>query len=77
MRRTGPVSKTPPRGQTPGPRLLPLKEAAAWLGLSIWAMRERAWAGQIPVVQFPGGRKMYFDIKDLESFISDNKRVIS
>ena len=78
MRRPGPVSKTPTRGQTPGgPRLLPLKEAAEWLGLTTWAIRERAWAGQIPVVQFPGGRKMYFDINDLEAFIADNKRVIS
>jgi hypothetical protein len=31
-------------------------------------MRERIWAGQIPVVQFPGGRKMYVDSKDLEAF---------
>jgi hypothetical protein len=59
------------------PRLLPLKDAAAWLGLTTWAMRERIWAGQIPVVQFPGGRKQYIDRQDLESFIFQNKRVIS
>jgi len=58
------------------PRLLPLKEAAQWLGLTVWAMRERIWAGQIPVVQFPGGRKQYVDIKDLETFIERNKRTI-
>jgi hypothetical protein len=58
------------------PRLLPLKDAAAWLGLSLWAMRERIWAGQIPVVQFPGGRKMFVDTQDLERFIQKNKRVI-
>ena len=79
MRRPGPVSKTPHPEDRPRavPRLLPLKEAAEWLGLTTWAIRERAWAGQIPVVQFPGGRKMYFDINDLEAFIADNKRVIS
>jgi len=58
------------------PRLLPLKDAATWLGLTVWAMRERIWAGEIPVVQFPGGRKQYIDIQDLEAFISANKRTI-
>jgi len=58
------------------PRLLPIKEAAAWLGLTVWAMRERIWAGQIPVVQFPGGRKMFIDTQDLERFIQRNKRLI-
>ena len=59
-----------------GPRLLPLKKAADYLGLTVWAMRERIWAGQIPVVQFPGGRKMYVDVQDIEEFIQKNKRVI-
>lgn len=58
------------------PRLLPLKDAAHWLGLTVWAMRERIWAGQIPVVQFPGGRKQYIDVQDLEAFIQDNKKKI-
>ncbi len=58
------------------PRLLPLKKAAEYMGLTVWAMRERIWAGQIPVVQFPGGRKQYIDIQDLEAFIQSNKRTI-
>ena len=58
------------------PRLLPLKRAAEYLGLTVWAMRERIWAGDIPVVQFPSGRKMYVDMKDIEEFIQRNKRVI-
>jgi len=58
------------------PRLMPLKAAAAYIGLTTWAMRERIWAGQIPVVQFPGGRKQYIDRNDLDSFINRNKRVI-
>ena len=44
------------------PRLLTLKKAAEYIGLTVWAMRERIWAGQIPVVRFPGGRKMYVDV---------------
>ena len=58
------------------PRLLPLKRAAEYLGLTVWGMRERIWAGDIPVVQFPGGRKQFIDTKDLEAFIQRNKRVI-
>ena len=49
-----------------GPRLLPLKKAADYLGLTVWAMRERIWAGHIPFVRFPGGRKMYIDTRDIE-----------
>ena len=59
------------------PRLLSLKDAAKWLGLTTWAMRERIWAGQIPVVQFPNGRKMFVDVQDLEGFIKRNKRTIT
>jgi hypothetical protein len=63
------------------PRLLPLKDAAEHIGLSVWALRERIWAGQIPVVQFdnPNGgknRKMYIDSEDIEALISKNKRTI-
>ena len=59
------------------PRLLSIKDAGKWLGLTTWAMRERIWAGQIPVVQFPGGRKMFVDVQDLEGFITRNKRTIT
>ena len=58
------------------PRLLPLKEAARYLGLTTWAMRERIWAGDIPVVRFPGGRKMFIDTADIEKFIEGNKATI-
>ena len=60
-----------------GPRLLPLKKAAGYLGLTLWGLRERIWAGQIPVVQFPGGRKQFIDVQDIENFIQENKRVIN
>ena len=74
-KRTG-ITPNKKAHRTNRPRLLPLKDAAAWLGLTVWAMRERIWAGQIPIVQFPGGRKQYIDIQDLEAFIQDNKRTI-
>lgn len=55
------------------PRLLTLKKAAEYLGLTTWAMRERIWAGDLPVVRFPGGRKMYIDTQDINQFIDNNK----
>ena len=58
------------------PRLLPLKKAAEFLGLTVWGMRERIWAGDIPVVRFTGGRKMFIDTKDIEAFIERNKMTI-
>jgi hypothetical protein len=58
------------------PRLLPLKAAAQYLGLTVWGIRERAWAGQLPVVTFPGGRKWYFDVHDLDRFVEGHKRLI-
>ena len=78
LTRTGTVEKRPPDKSItgPSPRLLPLKKAAEWLGLTEWAMRERVWAGDIPVIRFPGGTKMYIDTKDMEAFIERNKTTI-
>jgi excisionase family DNA binding protein len=60
----------------PLPRLMTLKQASEYLGLTVWALRERVWNGQIPVVTFPEGRKQYIDREDVEAFIQKNKRVI-
>jgi excisionase family DNA binding protein len=59
-----------------GSRLLTIKEAAKHLGLTTWAMRERIWAGHIPIVKFPGGRKAYIDFLDIDPFINQNKCLI-
>ena len=79
QKRTGITEKKRAQGiaNPMSPRLLPLKDAANWLGLTVWAMRERIWAGQIPVIRFPGGRKMFIDTKDLEAFIERHKVTIT
>jgi hypothetical protein len=64
------------RGIT-NPRLLTLKAASLYSGLTIWALRERIWAGDLPVVRFNGGRKMFLDVKDLEDLIAQNKTRIT
>jgi hypothetical protein len=78
MQRTGIINKNLEQGiSNPcSPLLLPLKKAAEKLGLTEWAMRERIWSGDIPVVRFPNGRKMYIDSRDLEAFIRNNKEII-
>ena len=56
-----------------GKRLLGVREAAEYLGISIWTMRDRIWAGDVAYVQFPNCRKQLLDVRDLEKMIQDNK----
>ena len=79
MKRTGiNEKKTAQRIRNPtSPRLLTLKRAAEYIGLTTWGMREAIWAGLIPVVKLgPNGRKMFIDTNDIEKFIAENKSVI-
>ena len=59
----------------PGKRLYTLKEAAQYLGRSVWGMRELIWEGKIPVVREEGGRKIFVDILDLTAYVEANKAV--
>ena len=68
--------KSEQRTNNPLPRLLTVKGAGEYLGLSTWGIRERIWQGLLPVVTFPGGKKQYVDRNDLEAFILKNKRVM-
>jgi excisionase family DNA binding protein len=47
--------------------------ASEYLGLKISSLRTRIWAGEIPIVRFQGGRKIFVDREDLEDFIQRNK----
>lgn len=52
-------------------RLYSIKDASVYMGRSVWAMRELAWAGKLPVIK--DGKKIYFDVKDLDSYIERTK----
>lgn len=54
-------------------RLLGVKQAAEYLGVSTWTMRARIWAGDVPFVRFPGCRRQLLDVRDLEKLIQNNK----
>lgn len=52
-------------------RLYTLREGAFYLGRTLWGIRELVWAGKIPVVR--SGKRMFVDIRDLDSFIEKSK----
>ena len=52
-------------------RLYNLKEAAHYLGLSPWGMRDLFWGKKIPAIR--EGRKIYLDIDDLNDYIRRHK----
>ena len=56
-------------------RLFSIKEAAVYLGRSVWAVREMLWAGKIPFVK--DGRRLLIDIRDMDTWIESSKTQIS
>lgn len=65
----------------PTARLLNLRAAADYLGLSYWTMRDLVNAGMLPVVRFPVPRakdgrtirRVLIDSADLDRLIEQNK----
>jgi len=65
----------------PAARLLNLKAAGTYLGLSYWTLRDLVVAGHIPSIKIPCPRardgstlrRILIDRKDLDSFIERNK----
>lgn len=52
-------------------RLFSIPEAAEYLALSPWTIRELIWKGALPKVQ--PNRRILLDIRDLDTFIERNK----
>ena len=57
---------------TPGRRLLTVDEAGEYLGYTPAAVRHMVAKGQLPCVHI--GRSIRFDVRDLDSWIDENKR---
>jgi len=85
------MSSRPATGPNPStevirPRLLNMRQVAAYLGCSFWTARDYILQGLIPVVQLPplrprqGGRpgkplrRVLVDRTDLDAFIEARKR---
>jgi excisionase family DNA binding protein len=64
-----------PRSFASQVRLLSLRDAAAYLSLSHWTLRELIWRGELPSVRV--GRRILIDSKDLDAWIERNKQTES
>jgi excisionase family DNA binding protein len=53
-------------------RLYTIKEAAEYLGRSVWGIRELQYKGALPFIK--ADSRIYFDIHDLDNFIEKNKQ---
>ena len=52
-------------------RLLTLEEAAEYLALSTWTVRDLVWKGRLRVVRLT--RRLHFDRRDLDRLIEEAK----
>ena len=55
-------------------RLYNIKEAAEYLCLGVYTVRELVWAQRLQPIQFNRNGKLLFDIKDLEKLVAENRR---
>ena len=56
-------------------RLFNLKEAATYMGRTVWGVRELIWKGRVPMIQ--DGRKIYLDVRDLDAYIEKTKETFT
>lgn len=52
-------------------RLLTVRNSADYLGRSVYGLRTLIWSGHLPIVR--DGRKIFLDVRDLDSYIEKNK----
>lgn len=55
----------------PQRRLLTIPQAAAYLGRTVWGVRELIWKGKIPAVKID--RRVQVDVRDLDALIERSK----
>lgn len=53
-------------------RLFRTREAAEYLGVSQWTIRNLAWTKRLPVVR--NSRLLLFDVQDLDMFVQQHKQ---
>jgi excisionase family DNA binding protein len=54
-------------------RLLTLKETAAYLGVSVWTVRDLVWKEKLRVVRLT--RRLHFDMRDVDRLIDVSKEI--
>ena len=63
------------REREPHQRLVPIREAASFLSVSVSTLYGWVWQRRIPFVKI--GRALRFDLRDLEAFVEANRQVPS
>jgi excisionase family DNA binding protein len=58
---------------SPRRRMLKTREAAEYLGISVWTLRKLAHTGKMPYLQHGDGWAT-FDLRDLDAYVDRNKR---
>jgi excisionase family DNA binding protein len=53
------------------PRLLTVKDAAAYLSCTVWCIRSLIWSRKIPYLKL--GKRFLIDRADLDSFVEQEK----
>ena len=61
------LQKEPQRIENP--MLLSIKETSEALGLTVWGIRQCIHRGDLPVVRFERGGKMFIDRRDLDKMV--------
>jgi excisionase family DNA binding protein len=67
---TKPTQAAAAKGEL-APRLLPIKQAAAYLSCTVWAVRSLAWNREVPSLKI--GNRILFDKQDLDAFVERAK----
>ena len=60
-----------PHSNTPAPRLLSQQDAAGYLGISYWTLRDLVFRREIPCVKI--GRRILVDRLDLDAYLEQSK----
>ena len=56
----------------PQPRLFNIKQAAAYLGVAVWTLRDLEWRGELPAIRSLG-KRILFDRADLDRLVEQKK----
>ena len=76
MGQTGTQQARPERHLAP--RLVRIKEAAVYLGMSTWKLRDLVQQGRLPVICGEGTYAPWlFDVRDLDDFVNKEKEHFS
>ena len=60
-----------PHANTPAPRLFSQQDAACYLGISYWTIRDLVFRREIPFVKI--GRRILVDRLDLDAYLEQSK----